>query len=139
MTRSKAHLNMMIAFQELVTLLQLRINNMKTLKIFTITTLTALFPLIVSAQVQLTNPLGTSDPREIIARIIQGALGVSGSLTFLMIVYGGFLWLTSAGQTAQIDKGKKVLTWAVIGFAVIASAYVITTAVINALLTGNVA
>lgn len=112
---------------------------MKKLQLFAIILSAILFPWLVQAQVQLTNPLGTSDPREIIARIIQGALGVSGSIAFLMIVYGGILWLTAGVNPSHIDKGKKVLVWSVVGFAVIASAYVITTAVINALLTGSVA
>lgn len=92
-----------------------------------------------AAQAQLTNPLGEeTDVRVIAARIIQGALGISGTIAFLMIVYGGFLWMTAMGRSEQIDKGKKVLTWTILGIVLVASAYVITTAIFNALLTGNV-
>mgnify|MGYP003990756505 FL=1 len=97
-----------------------------------------LLPSTVSAQTTLTNPLGTSDVRLIIGRIIQGVISITGALVLLTIVYGGILWLTSMGNPAQVTKGKQVLIWSILGFAVIASAYVITDAVTNAILTGSV-
>ncbi len=97
-----------------------------------------LLPSSASA-VTLTNPLGTSDIREIIARLIKAAIGVTGAVVLLMIIYGGILWLTSMGSPEQVNKGKRVLIWSILGFAVIASAYVIADAVINAILTGSVA
>ncbi len=100
---------------------------------------TLLLPVICQAQVTLTNPLGETDVRVIIARLIQGALGLTGSIAFLMIMYGGFLWMTAMGNDAMVNKGKQILVWAVLGIVLISSAYVITNAVFNAILTGNVA
>jgi hypothetical protein len=97
-----------------------------------------LLPTSVSA-VELTNPLGTSDIRLVIARLIKGVIGLTGAVVFLMVIYGGILWLTSMGNPEQVNKGKRVLIWAILGFAVIASAYVITDAIVNAILTGSVA
>ena len=111
---------------------------MNKLKYLIISSL-CLMPLFVQAQVTLTNPLGESDVRVIIARVIQGALGIVGSLALVMVIYGGFLWMTAMGHQAQVDKGKQVLIWATLGIVVIASAYVLTNAIFNALLTGNVA
>ena len=95
-------------------------------------------PQISKAQVTITNPLGESDPRLIIARVIQGALSISGSIALLMFVYGGVLWLTSMGVSGQVEKGKNILIWATLGIIVIASAYVAVTAIFNALITGSV-
>lgn len=100
----------------------------------------SLFPRIAAAQgdgVALTNPLGTSDVRVIIGRVIQAALGLSGSIALLMIIYGGFLWLTSGGNTEKIEQGKKILIWAVLGLVVLFSAYTITNAIIQGITTGN--
>ena len=107
------------------------------------TVLCALLFLPASAMAQntqLTNPLGAgfTDPRLIIARVIQAALSISGSIALLMFVYGGFLWMTSGGNEGMVDKGKKVILWATLGIVLIASAYAITTAIFQGLTTGSV-
>ncbi|MEK9152665.1 MAG: pilin [Patescibacteria group bacterium] len=54
-------------------------------------------------------------------------LGVSGSFALLMFVYGGFLFLSSAGNQEQVSKGKTVLKNAIMGIVIIlGSGYVIT-------------
>ncbi|MBU0613962.1 hypothetical protein KJ766_01605, partial [Patescibacteria group bacterium] len=55
--------------------------------------------------VTLTNPLGITDPRLLVARLIQGALSLMGTIALLMFMYGGFLWLTSAGKPEPVKKG----------------------------------
>lgn len=86
----------------------------------------------------LHNPLGTSDIRFVIGRIIRALLGFSGAIALLMFVLGGFYWLTSAGKPEQIKKGKDTLIWAVIGLVVIFSAYMLVGLVIDALQKGTV-
>lgn len=88
--------------------------------------------------VNLTNPLGTTDVRDIIATIIKGALGISGSVALLMFIYGGLLWMTAGGNSDTISRGKRVLIWAILGIIVIGSAFVVTNALFNAVLTGSV-
>ena len=90
------------------------------------------------AAVGLTDPLGETDVRLIIERVINAAIGISGSLALLMFVYGGILWLTSMGNPTQVEKGKQILIWSVLGMGLIAFAYAITYTVFNALLTGEV-
>lgn len=115
------------------------LKNMKRFFAPLITLTLSVIPFIASAQnSELTNPLGTTDARLIVANIIKGALSISGSIALLMFVYGGFLWMTAAGRPEPVDKGKKILIWATLGIVVIASAYVVTTAIFNALLTGDV-
>lgn len=92
----------------------------------------------VAMAATIENPIGISDPRLIIARIIQGALSVSGTVALLMFIYGGLLFLTAGGRPTPVEKAKKILIWSVIGVAVIASAYVVTTAVFNAVTAGTV-
>ncbi|KKR04244.1 MAG: hypothetical protein UT30_C0010G0008 [Candidatus Uhrbacteria bacterium GW2011_GWF2_39_13] len=87
----------------------------------------------------LTNPLYTTDIREVIARIIQAILGITGAVALLMFVYGGFLLLISGGENEKIKKGKETMKWAVLGLAVIIGAYMIVSTIINALEKGVVA
>jgi hypothetical protein len=46
-----------------------------------------------------------------------------GSVCFVSIVYAGFLMLTSAGNANQVNKGKDIITHAVIGLILTLSAY----------------
>ncbi len=88
--------------------------------------------------VNLDNPLAnksTSIP-VIIGTIIKYALGVVGSITLLMFVWGGFQWLTSAGASDKIKKGSQTMVWAAIGVALVFSSYLIVTTYLD-YLTGN--
>jgi hypothetical protein len=96
-----------------------------------------LAPQLTFAAVTVINPIGITDPREIIGNIIKAILSIVGSLALLMFVYGGVLWITSFGEAKRIEKGKTIITWAVLGLALIAAAYVIVNAVINGLTTGS--
>ncbi len=70
-------------------------------------------------------PLGlpNTDIRVIIARIIRVALGLLGIVLLVIILYGGFLWMTAGGNEEQIGQAKKVMTNGAIGLAIILSAY----------------
>ncbi len=72
-------------------------------------------------------PLGlpATDIRVIIARVIRAALGLLGIVFLVLVLYAGFLWMTSAGQEDRIEQAKKMLLNAVIGLIIILSAYAI--------------
>ncbi len=78
-------------------------------------------------QISDTISLAQSDPRVIIGRIIQIALSFLGAIALILVMYGGFLWMTSNGDEEKIDKAKKLLTNAVIGLIIILSSWAITT------------
>lgn len=61
-------------------------------------------------------------------------LGISGSVALLMFFYGGLLWVNSQGRTDFVDAGKDTLKHAVIGLAIIFSAYAFVNYVLAALL-----
>ncbi|MCK5416807.1 hypothetical protein KAI92_05270 [Candidatus Parcubacteria bacterium] len=60
---------------------------------------------------------------EIIGRVIKAILGLVGSLALLMFIYGGFMWMFSAGNKERVQKGKDVIIWATVGLIVIFTAY----------------
>jgi hypothetical protein len=74
--------------------------------------------------VTLTDPLGGKvTPEQLIGRVIKAALGIVGSLALVMFIYGGFTWMTAAGNKEGIEKGKNIILWATIGLVVIFAAY----------------
>lgn len=78
--------------------------------------------------------LSAADPRIIIGRIIQWALGFLGVIAVALIMYAGFLWMTSAGEEERISKAKGILKDALIGLIIVLSAWGITTFIISRLM-----
>ena len=73
----------------------------------------------------LPNPLQAGTVPQLIGNVTRVFTGIVGSLALLMFVYGGLLWVTSRGNTEQIDKGKRIFTWSTIGLLIMFSAYLI--------------
>lgn len=70
------------------------------------------------------NPIASrgTDVFKQVGGVVGYVLLLIGSLTLLMIVWGGFQWLTAAGNAEKIEQGSKTMIWAVIGvFAVFVS------------------
>ncbi len=82
--------------------------------------------------VEICNPIDATSPQQLIGKVIQAVLGISGSLALLMFVYGGFVWMLSGGNAEKVTKGKNTLVWASIGLVVIFSSY----ALVKAIFTG---
>lgn len=81
--------------------------------------------------------LGQKDVRETIARIINVALGLLGIVAVVIILVGGFEWMTAGGNEEKTGEAKKRITAGVIGLAIILSAYAIATFVIKSLTTAT--
>lgn len=76
--------------------------------------------------VRLDNPLynaGISTPQQLIGKVISAILGVIGSIALLMFVYGGFVWMTAAGNEKKVSQGRDILMWAAIGLIIIFISY----------------
>jgi len=69
-----------------------------------------------------------------IADIIKIILGFLGVIFLVLILYAGFMWMTSAGNDEKIGKAKKTMVAAVIGAAIVLSAYLVTFFIVDALL-----
>jgi hypothetical protein len=99
-----------------------------------------LFANFVSAQVEVglnyaaATGLGTTDIRITIANIIRVFLGLLGILAVGLILYGGFVWMTAAGNEENIKKAKKILIGGVIGLLIVLSAFAIASWIISAIL-----
>ena len=84
----------------------------------------------------LDNPLGTTDLRIAVGRLIKALLGISGILALVAYVYGGLMWMLSYGSEKRITQGKQAMVWASLGLAVMFGAYVIVNLLIQTLSSG---
>lgn len=70
------------------------------------------------------NPLGSTDSiQKFIIAIIRFLLGLSALLAFAAIIYGGIRLVASFGSEQNVQTGKNVIKWAVIGIVVIILSY----------------
>jgi hypothetical protein len=88
-----------------------------------------------SGSSELPNPLGIKDLNTMIARLINFVLSFVGSISLLMFLYGGIIWMTSAGAPDKVKKGRDIIVWSVIGLAVVFSSYILVRLVIEGLTT----
>ncbi len=59
------------------------------------------------------------------ANVARWILGIVGSLTLVMFVYGGILFLISAGSSDKVSQAKKIITAAVVGLIIVFGSYLI--------------
>ncbi len=45
---------------------------------------------------------------------------------FLLIFYGGYLWMAAGGEEEQLKKAKAIITKAIVGFIIVLASYGIT-------------
>lgn len=67
--------------------------------------------------------LGSRTIQETIGGIINVFLGFLGILATLLLLYGGYLWMTSRGNSDRIERAKMLIASALIGLVIIVSAY----------------
>lgn len=81
--------------------------------------------------------LGDKSPKAIVASVIKILLGFLGMISVIIILWGGFKWMTAGGNEDGVTEAKKIITAGIIGLVIILAAYGIATFVINQLLTAT--
>ncbi len=76
---------------------------------------------------------------EMIGQLINVALGLLGMVLLVLVIYGGYLWMTAGGNSEQVDKAKKIITNAVVGLVIIMASYAIANFVFGAVLNSTIA
>lgn len=75
---------------------------------------------------------GQSDARSLVNTVLKYFLGFLGLLCTVMIIYGGILYVTSAGEEEKTKKGRNIILYAIIGIIIIVASY----AIVNTVLKG---
>jgi TRAP-type C4-dicarboxylate transport system permease small subunit len=80
-----------------------------------------------------TTGLGTRDIREVIMLIINVILGFLSIVAIVIILWGGFKWMTAGGNEDQVGEAKKLIIAGVVGMAVIFTSYAVALFVVRSL------
>ncbi len=64
-----------------------------------------------------------TDPRDVVTRIINIALGFLGIIAVVIVLLGGFKWMTAGGNEDKVEEAKKILGAGVIGLVIVLAAW----------------
>jgi|SRR3989339_860885 len=81
--------------------------------------------------------LGTKDLREGIMAIVNVLLGFLGIIAIIIILYGGFVWMTAGGNEEKVSQAKKIITAGIIGLVIIFVSFAIASFVITQLISAT--
>lgn len=69
--------------------------------------------------------LGNADLKGTVLNVIRWLLGLMTLIAVTLIIYGGFVWLTAAGNEERVEKAKQIISAAVIGLIIILLAWAV--------------
>lgn len=75
------------------------------------------------------NVLKTSEGQDVrlyVVALIKMVLSFTGFLFLVLVVYGGYLWMTAGGNEETLTKARQIIGKAIVGFVVIMAAYSLT-------------
>lgn len=75
--------------------------------------------------------LGSTNLVSAITSIIRVAMGFLGIIAVIIILLGGFKWMTAAGDDKKIGDAKKLIYSGIVGLVIILSAFAIASFVIS--------
>lgn len=81
--------------------------------------------------------LGKKDPREMVAQLINVILTLLGIIAVVIVLLGGFKWMTAAGNEDKVSEAKKLLGAGVVGLVIILAAWGIASFVLDQLMTAT--
>ena len=77
----------------------------------------------------------TKDIRTSAISLINVILSILGVIALVIILYGGFTWMTASGNEEKVTKARQIITAGIIGMIIVIAAYAIARFVIDQLYT----
>jgi len=79
-----------------------------------------------------------TDINEIVAWLYYFIISISGISAFAMLVRGGFMWLSSAGNPSVLGEAKDIITSAILGLIIVLASFLIVQIINPELTTLNI-
>ena len=68
-----------------------------------------------------------------VSKLIKVALSLLGIVALVIVLMGGFKWMTAGGSDEKVKEAKKLIFQGIIGLAIVLSAFSITSFVLSGL------
>ncbi len=88
-----------------------------------------------TTNIQSTLGLGNTDPRYMIANVVNIALGFMGIVAVMIIMMAGFKLMTTGGNEEEAVAAKRMMSSGVIGLVIVFSSFGLAQFVVNNLYT----
>ncbi len=75
--------------------------------------------------------LGEEDPRSLLTNLVNLAMTFLAIIAVIVILIGGFKWMTAAGNEDKVSEAKKIVVGGVIGLVIILAAWAIASFVLG--------
>jgi hypothetical protein len=79
------------------------------------------------------NKANFSSPTDIINRAIRLLTAFIGSISLVLYIYAGFLWMTASGNTEQVGKAKTTMVWTTLGVAMMLLSYMLASSLFKSI------
>jgi D-alanyl-lipoteichoic acid acyltransferase DltB (MBOAT superfamily) len=70
-------------------------------------------------QIRIENPLKAQSFQELLLNIADFIFTLAIPVVLIMIIIGGFMFITATGDLTKIQQARQLLLWTIIGFLVI--------------------
>ncbi len=60
-----------------------------------------------------------ADPKAMLKKVVQWAIIIIGSISVIMIIFGGFKYITSGGDSNNVTAAKNTIMYALIGLIIV--------------------
>jgi hypothetical protein len=71
------------------------------------------------------DPAKLSDLNKVFENVVSVALAFAGIVLFIMLIVGGFRYITAGGDPKGIEGAKKTLTYAIAGIVLVAVSFLL--------------
>lgn len=78
------------------------------------------------------NPFGGAKIPDILGRLLKIATGIIGSITLVVIIYGGVVFMAQGANADKRRKSLEILVWAGLGVCAIFASYALITFIVRA-------
>jgi hypothetical protein len=80
---------------------------------------------------------GQGSARDLVLTFLNFFLGFLGLLAVIMVIYGGIMYVTAAGEQDKADKGKKIIMYAIVGIVIILLSFALVNTILGGLGAGG--
>jgi len=77
--------------------------------------------------------LGNRSLGEVIGAVVKVVLSILGLVATILLIAGGFMWMTSGGNEEKVGKAKQLMGAAIIGLVIVLIAYAAATFIVEGL------
>ena len=77
------------------------------------------------------------NPTTAIASAINWVIGIAGVVSVVFVIYGGIMYITSAGDAGKVEKAKKTIIYSLIGLVIVALSVIISSFVSSTIMNSK--